>query len=110
MLVERLELMLREQTYAGQRLRAAGAGGTTTPDDAAAEDLDEVAPAESANRRGAPTAREPGAGLRGRRVRARRTESLIHRFRASPNSACSAGVTGDAVVTPSASSPARPDG
>ncbi|WP_327371058.1 hypothetical protein [Streptomyces sp. NBC_01217] len=31
-LVERLELMLREQTFAAQRLRAAGAGGTTTPD------------------------------------------------------------------------------
>ncbi|MFE3900527.1 hypothetical protein ACFXPY_09200 [Streptomyces sp. NPDC059153] len=31
-LVERLELMLREQTYAARRLRAAGAGGTTTPD------------------------------------------------------------------------------
>lgn len=32
MLVERLELMLREQTYAAQHLRAAGAGGTTTSD------------------------------------------------------------------------------
>ncbi|MFF1910974.1 hypothetical protein ACFVYE_04845 [Streptomyces sp. NPDC058239] len=31
-LVERLELMLREQRYAAQRLRAAGAGGGTTPD------------------------------------------------------------------------------
>ncbi|MCX5339695.1 hypothetical protein [Streptomyces atratus] len=30
--VERLELMLREKTYAAQRLRAAGAGATTIPD------------------------------------------------------------------------------
>ncbi|MGW1108590.1 hypothetical protein [Streptomyces sp. NPDC002540] len=57
MLVERLELMLRERTYAARRLRAAGAGGTGTLDaeaeaEAWARDDHERATARCAELRG----------------------------------------------------------